>query len=101
VSYFIPVGVSGDATVFCREYSYPPTSGTPSGTTGTPELVPRLIEGLLELRRKSFEDSLIKSGEIFSRLFEKLVPAKLAEDLTNVLDKLLLTEMLDPESDHA
>jgi hypothetical protein len=66
---------------------------------GTPELVPRLIEGLLELSRKSFDDSLIKRGDSFSKLLEKLAPDTLAEDLTIVLDRLYVTEMPDPDSD--
>lgn len=69
-----PVGVRGEAILFCTLYSYALASGLPSLTTGTPLVVPRLMMGLLDVRRKSFVDLLTKAGLAFSVLFENVTP---------------------------
>lgn len=96
-----PVGIRGDAEMLWVPYSWADMSGDPSGTRGTPVLVPRLIAGLLEVRRKSFVDLLTKAGLMRSKLLEKVAPGTLDVLFTNVSERLWVMDMLDPLSPQA
>lgn len=76
-------------------------SGAPSGTTGTPDVVPRLIAALLDVSLKSLLDLLMKPGFVRSLLLEYVAPGIPDELFTKVSERLERTEMFDPDRDQA